>query len=372
MIALAASVGVGRFVYTPILPIMTEALKLSQSQAGLIASANFIGYLLGALLAAVPALPGSRRAWLLGALAVSGATTAAMGLVSTLFKFLALRFLGGAASAFVLVLASAVVLDHLAAAGRAHLSSVHFAGVGTGIAVSALIVSGLLEAGAGWRTLWLAVGAVVLLAAGAVAWLVPVDTRRRLEAADHATRTPRRGLGPLIGAYGLFGFGYVVTATFLVAIVRASPRARGIEPLVWLVVGIAAVPSVALWTRVGARIGIRHAFSLACLVEAVGVAASVVWPTAAGALLAAALLGGTFMGLTALGLAEARLLAPVDPRPAFALMTAAFGLGQIIGPVLAGVLSDRIGGFALPSVLAAAALVAAAIVVRGVRPAAAL
>jgi predicted MFS family arabinose efflux permease len=372
MIALAAAVGVSRFVYTPILPVMAQALGLSRGQAGVIASANFLGYLLGALLAAVPALPGSRRGWLLGALAVSGVTTGAMGAFSSMPGFLVLRFVGGGASAFVLVLASALVLDRLAAAGRSRLSSVHFAGVGTGIAVSALIVSVLLAAGADWRMLWIAVGTVVLCAAAAVAWLVPPDDGRRTEADAVAAREPRRGLGRLIGAYGLFGFGYVVTSTFLVAIVRASSEARGIEPWVWLVVGITAAPSVAVWVRAGARFGIRNAFSLACLVEAVGVAASVLWPSAAGVLLAAALLGGTFMGLTALGLAEARVLAPLNPRPAFALMTAAFGFGQVVGPALAGFMSDRIGGFVVPSLLAAGALVAASVVVQSVRPAATL
>ena len=75
--ALAVAIGIGRFVYTPILPPMIAALGLSKSAAGLIASANFLGYLLGALLAAMPSLPGSRRAWLLGALPASALTTAA-------------------------------------------------------------------------------------------------------------------------------------------------------------------------------------------------------------------------------------------------------------------------------------------------------
>jgi predicted MFS family arabinose efflux permease len=372
MIALAAAVGVSRFVYTPILPIMGEALKLSQAQAGLIASANFLGYLVGALLAAVPALPGPRRGWLLGALIVGAITTGATGIVSSMPDFLLLRFVAGMASAFVLVLASAVVLDRLANAGRPRLASVHFAGVGVGIAVSALVVSILLANGADWRLLWIAVGAVILCATVVVAWLVPADNKRRFETAHVTPQRSRHGLGRLIGAYGLFGFGYVITATFLVAIVRASPSARGIEPLIWLTVGIAAAPSVALWAKAGARFGIRRAFGLACLVEAIGVAASVSWPSSAGALFAAALLGGTFMGLTALGLAEARVLSPANPRPAFALMTAAFGLGQIIGPALAGYLSDRNGGFVAPSLLAAGALVAAAIVVQSVRPAATL
>jgi len=357
---MAAALGIGRFVYTPILPAMTEALDLSNAQAGLIASANLLGYLIGALLAATPRLPGSRRAWLLGSLAASAATTGGMGLASSMGTFLLLRFAGGAASAFVLVLASAMVLDGLARARRTQLGPVHFAGVGAGIAVSALAVSALIAVDADWRMLWYAPGALALAALAAVAWLIPYEPRQNHRpATTHQTPKPH-GLGSLICAYGLFGFGYVITATFLVAIVRASPQIRPAEPLVWLVVGLTAAPSVAIWAKVSARYGVPRTFCAACLAEAVGVAASVLWPSIPGVLFAAALLGGTFMGLTALGLARARQFAPTDPRPLLARMTAAFGLGQIIGPSLAGYLFGVTGGFATPSFLAAGALVAAA------------
>lgn len=371
MTALATGIGVGRFVYTPILPPMIETLKLTGSQAGLIASANFVGYLMGALLAAAPRLPGSRRAWLLGALATSAATTGSMGLVASLPAFVALRGLGGAASAFVLVFASALVLDRLAQAGRAGLSALHFAGVGVGIALSAALVSALLAAGSGWRTLWLASGAASVAALAVVALLVPGSTPPHPAALPPPAMpgtTPGRSLLALVCAYGLFGFGYVVTATFLVAIVRADAGTRGVEPLVWLIVGATAAPSVALWTRVAAKLGLPRAFAAACLVEAAGVAASVLWQTAESMVLAAALLGGTFMGITALGLAGGRrLTAGGDPRRAFGLLTAAFGAGQIVGPALAGYLRDRSGGFVLPSLLAAAVLAAAALTAARVR-----
>ena len=153
MIAMAAAMGIGRFVYTPILPVMMTALELSKAQAGFIASANFLGYLAGALLAALSALPGPRRRWLLGALVASGATTMAMSATTSMVAFLVLRFIGGAASALVLVLASALVLEHLALLRRPQLSALHFAGVGVGIAVSAVAVSAGLAAGADWRQL---------------------------------------------------------------------------------------------------------------------------------------------------------------------------------------------------------------------------
>jgi predicted MFS family arabinose efflux permease len=361
LIAIAAALGIGRFVYTPILPPMIESLGLTKSQAGLIASANFLGYLVGAVLAATPRLTGSRRLWLLGSLAASAATTAAMGLTQTLAAFLVLRSLGGAASAFVLIFSSTIVLEHLAQIGRSKLSALHFAGVGTGIAASAALVAELLRLGQSWQSLWLASGGLTFAALLATAPLLPDLIAPTTHKGGPASSATHHGLQRLVIAYGLFGFGYVITATFLVAIVRATPAIRTIEPVIWIVFGIAAVPSVALWTRIAMPLGIPATFAAACVVEAAGVLASVVWPSTLGVFLAAILVGGTFMGLTALGLMEARARATGDPRRVIALMTVAFGLGQIVGPLFAGIVSDRLGSFTTPSIVAALALGVAAL-----------
>ena len=363
LIALAAAMGIGRFVYTPILPFMEEGLGLSKAEGGVIASLNYLGYLLGALGAAWTALPGGRRAWFLAALCLSALTTGIMGVTSSIPLFLGLRFAGGAASAFVLVFASALVLDRLAAAGRSGLSAVHFAGVGCGIAASALLVAGLAALGYGWRAQWLFSGAVSLLALGAAARLIPSGVEAKPPPAVSQDVGIDRRLAALIVAYGLFGFGYVITATFISTMVRAAPEVRFIEPVVWLVVGLAAVPSVALWNRIGRRLGNGRAFALACLVEGVGVALSVLATSAWAILLAAALLGGTFMGITALGLIHARSLSQGDPRRSLALMTAAFGLGQMIGPTFAGLAYGLGDSFLVPSLVAAAALLIGACLV---------
>jgi predicted MFS family arabinose efflux permease len=360
LVALAAAVGIGRFVYTPILPLMGEDLGMTKGTAGFLASANFLGYLAGALLAATPTVPGSRRNWLIMALILSSLTTGAMAFASSTAAFLALRFAGGVASAFVLVFASALVLDRLGAAGRSDLSAVHFAGVGAGMALSAVLVSTLAAWGGGWRSLWLASGLTSVLAVGIVAGLIPDRAEPATVVTSQPSRTNPR-LAALIVAYGLFGFGYIITATFLVAIVRGSDQVRSIEPLVWLVVGLTAAPSVALWTSVGKKIGVARAFALACGIEAAGVAASVLWLAPSGILLAAALLGGTFMGITALGLVGARRLSQGDPRRTLAVMTAAFGLGQIGGPAFAGAVYDTTGTFLMPSLTAAGALLVGAV-----------
>jgi predicted MFS family arabinose efflux permease len=362
LIAMAVGIGIGRFVYTPILPPMMAELGLSKATSGLIASANFAGYLAGALGAARATLPGSRLAWLLGALAASAATTFAMGVTGSVTGFLLLRFLGGVASALALILSSALVLDRLAEAGRPSLTALHFAGVGVGIAVSAALVAWWLDGGGDWAGMWRASGVLSAVGVLAVALLVPAREPARTAApvvAGESARNP--ALRRMVLAYGLFGFGYVITATFLVAIVRGSPAIRALEPVIWIVVGLAAGPSVLFWTVLARRIGIPSAFAWAALAEAVGVLASVVWPSLVGICLAAVLVGGTFMGLTALGLMQGRALAATgDARRVMAAMTGAFGVGQIVGPLLAGVVSDVTGGFGVPSVAAAAALVGAA------------
>ncbi len=357
LFALAGALGIGRFIYTPILPGMVEALGQSKSEAGLIASANFVGYLAGALAAASPRLGSRTSATLVAALVVSALTTAAMALPSTLIPFLVLRFVGGVASAFALVLSSALVLERLAASGHGHLSAIHFAGVGIGIAASAVLTWLLESEGAGWRAMWVGGGMLALATAVAAAALIKGD---QAQPAAAATATGGRRANPhlavLAVAYGLFGFGYVITATFIVAIVRGAPELRSLEPLIWLTVGLVAIPSVAVWIALARRIGAIRAYACASIVQALGVMLSVITPSAAALLVTAALLGGTFMGLTALGLIGARQLSGSDPRRSLALLTAAFGVGQIIGPVVAGYGFDLTGSFFAPSVLAAAGL----------------
>lgn len=360
LIALAAAIGIGRFIYTPILPPMADGLQLSKGEAGLIASANFLGYLAGALAAASPRLFGSARAWLLTALAVSAATTGAMAWPAAMPELLLLRFVGGIASAYVLVLASALVLERLNAAGHPGLSAVHFSGVGTGIAVSALLTWALAAVGEDWRTMWLGGGLLSLASLAAVAVLIPGAEPRGAPVAPATTGTRDAGLRLLAAAYGLFGFGYIITATFIVVIVRSSPQAAPIEPLFWLAFGLAAIPSVALWVAAGRRLGVMPTFAIVAIVEAVGVFASVASTGIAALFLGSALLGGTFMGLTALGLIAARDLAPTDARRWVGILTSAFGLGQIAGPVVAGYGYDLTGSFFLPSLLAVAALAVAA------------
>lgn len=370
-LALASAMGIGRFVYTPILPEMVADLGLSASAAGLIASANFLGYLLGALAAALPRFTAARRRWMLVGLLCSALSTGAMALTTALPAFVLLRFIGGVASAYVLVFSAALVMERLAEMNKAGLAGYQFAGVGTGIALSAIVVGRLAAGGYGWTWQWIAGGLLSLAACLAVALMIGAAPQRaQAQNAGGGGNGLKAPMVALVLSYGLFGFGYVITATFLVQLVRTNAAIAPIEPVIWVIVGLAAIPSVAIWSAVGRRFGAAAGYALACLVEAAGVLASVLWVSPPGTVLAAILLGGTFVGITVLGFVVVRRLATGDLARTIALMTAAFGLGQIVGPILAGWAHDLTGSFLLPSVAAAAALaIGAALVARFTAPA---
>lgn len=364
---MAVAMGVGRFVYTPILPGMMEELGLSAAEAGWIASANYLGYLVGALVAAGGWAHGRERALVLAGLGGTAVLCALMGLTDSMAAFLVIRFLAGVASAFVMVFLASIVFSHLRVAGRDDLQAMHFGGVGLGIAVSAALMAVLVTDHAGWTAGWFWSAAISACGFAVVAWLVDCGPVSDGVARREPPLPKDRSLARIILAYGLFGFGYVVTATFLIAIVREGGGSRVFEAMVWLVTGLSGIFSVWLWQRAAKRIGLHGAYAVSCLVEAVGVAASVALGGHAGPMIGGVLLGLTFIAATALGLQAGRILAPQALRRLFALMTASFGVGQILGPIVAGYLAEWTGSFFAPSMLAGAVLVASALVVWSAR-----
>lgn len=369
-LAMAAAMGFGRFSFTPILPGMMADLHLRPDDAGMIAAANFLGYLAGAVLAGQGWAAGRERWLALLSLLATSLLLAAMALTSDVGLFMLIRFLSGVASAFAMIFTSAIVLAHvgLQADPRTgeQAQSIHFGGVGAGIAASSLLVFGLSHldgalALAGWRLDWLAGAALTVLIFLAVRRLLPAA---RKSAVRHEKEPPlawSRSFLLLFASYGLFGFGYVITATFIVTMARMAHAGPVAEFLSWFLAGIMAAVSLFAWRPVLDRLGLFGAYSLALLLAAIGVFASVGLPGIAAPLTGATLLGATFMAITAYGLRLARHLVPASPRKALSIMTVAFGIGQTIGPLAAGWLAAISGSFALPSLVAGAVLLASLI-----------
>jgi predicted MFS family arabinose efflux permease len=266
-----------------------------------------------------------------------------------------LRFLSGVASAGVLIAATDLVMGAALAAGRAALVGWHFAGVGIGIAVSGLIVAAVAP-GFGWRGGWLAL-ALLSLALLPLCWRwltlhPPAAGRAPVVAA------PRRyPVLALIVAYFCEGAGYIITGTFLVALVKGLPDLAGAGEYFWVAVGLAAIPSTLLWSAAGRRLGPVAALVLAHLLQAIGIALPVLSAGALAVLGSALLFGGTFIGITALTLSLGSAAAGANQARIIGALTAAFSVGQALGPSLGGMLAERSGSFDL-SLVAAALIVA--------------
>lgn len=369
--------GIGRFIYTPILPAMIEDQVLNRSEAGLVASFNYVGYLLGAILASLSFLGGNRKFWLFIALVASAATTYLMALTVELQHFYFLRFVSGIASAFAMIFVSSMVFDAISKSGRGWLLSIHFSGVGLGITASAIFVPMV----AGWRDQWISGGLVTCMGMILIACLVHFRGGSHSKTNTASTSAGSEPLGPnfsktgqdalaktiryLIIGYGLFGFGYVITATFISELARSVPELSHLKDTIWFFVGAAAIFSTFICSQFSNRFGMLLTFSGACLVEAVGVAASVIFDRPLVLIFSAILLGGTFVGATAIGLMAASRLSEASVsqkshsdfgRKIIALMTVSFGMGQVLGPWLAGWLFHLQGNLVAASFCAVFAL----------------
>ncbi|MBF0324657.1 MAG: YbfB/YjiJ family MFS transporter [Alphaproteobacteria bacterium] len=348
--ACAVALGLGRFAFTPILPLMQAAHGLDTQSAGWLAASNNLGYLAGAVWAGLIATDRGRHLAFTASLVVVAASLAAMSLTSAEWVWNLIRLVAGIASALVFVLGAALVVPALAGLGAARLTGVHFSGVGLGIILSGSVIA---WAG-GWggdNAAWLAAGALCCVLSAASAWGLRHVHGSGAAGTSHPAPAPF-SLGWLSAAYFCAGLAYIVTGTFLVVVVRATPGLESIANLSWVVVGLAAMPSSAAWALFAARFGFRLALIFAHLLMAAGAGLLAVTDSAIGAMVSALLYGGTFLGIAGMAMAFGRAIAPEHPARAMGMLTAAFSVGQMIGPVAAAFLADW-GGW-MPALLMAA------------------
>jgi MFS family permease len=363
--ALAVAMGIGRFAFTPVLPMMLQDAGLSLASGGWLASANYLGYLIGALSAMRLPVP-PERAIRVG-LAVIALVTLAMGGVDSFVLWLVLRLLAGVASAWVLISVSAWCMEALALYQRPFLNSLVFAGVGGGIAAAGLLCIGLTQWQAGSARAWTALG---LLALGVTA-LVWRFFARHDGAVTSAAAQPAAPAAfvwtadalRLVLCYGVFGFGYIIPATFLPVMARDALQGSAAFAWSWPVFGMAAALSTLAVATLVRRWGNRRVWCFSHLVMAAGIVLPL-WSGGLPGILAAALgVGGTFMVITLAALQEARRVAGPGARMLIAAMTSAFAAGQIAGPLTVGAAAGA-GGFATGLLLAAALLAASALLLR--------
>ena len=355
LVALAVAMGIGRFAFTPLLPLMLAEHAVDLAGASVLASANYFGYLVGALactfqpwlarrLGRTGTVNGPR--WVRGGLVATTLLTLGMALhAPALWPWL--RFAAGVASAVVFLYTSGWCLEQLARRGVPAMGALIYVGPGGGIVASGVAASVLVARGSEAEAGWLTFGVLAALLSATV-WRV-FDARRGVASAPVATAAAAAdtrvagsmgaaGMTALGFAYGLAGIGYIVTATFLPVIARQALPGSPWLDLFWPLFGVGVMLGAMLASRLPAGGDLRLRLAACYAVQAIGVAASLVSPTLAGFGLGSLLLGLPFTAITFFALQEVRRVRPLQAVPYMGLLTAMYGVGQIAGPPLAAFL----------------------------------
>jgi predicted MFS family arabinose efflux permease len=317
MLALATAMGIGRFAFTPLLPMMLHDGVITLGAASWLASANYIGYLVGALLCMVKPAP-------------NPTVMVRFGLVSTLLLTLGMaapwpgtwalqRFAAGVASALVFVYTSGWCLSQAALRGHTSLGALIYTGPGAGIVLTGLAASG------GWPVF---------------------DARHTIQAAPTAHAADQSGapdhsaleVALLALAYGVAGFGYIVTATFLPVIARQALPGSAWLDLFWPILGSGVIIGALVASRMRKLRDLRLMLLICYVIQATGVALSLLSPSLLGFALGSLLVGLPFTAITYFAMQEARRIRPQHIASTIGLLTALYGLGQIMGPPMAAYL----------------------------------
>ena len=380
LVSLAVAMGIGRFAFTPILPMMLSDGVVDLPGASWLASANYLGYMLGALLCTLQPWLWARFRWL-PALAYS--TLVRAGLLATGILTLAmawqlpgvwpgLRFAAGITSGVVFVYTSGWCLSRLARLGVPAMGGIIYAGPGLGIIVSGLLASGMVALH--WRaaTGWLIFG-VLAFGLSATVWhilrggeerLAPLPARAAAAPGASPVRHGHAEMTIFTLTYGLAGFGYIITATFLPVIARAALPGSAWLDLFWPIFGLGVTLGALLATRMPPGQDFRLLLAGCYFVQAVGIATSLWSPSLAGFAIGSLLLGLPFTAITFFAMQEVRRLKPATAASFMGLLSATYGVGQILGPPLVTLLLRHTpnagAGFTLSLEIAASTLLVGA------------
>ena len=275
-----------------------------------------------------------------------------------------MRFIAGLSSAGGLLIGSGLILNWMIRHGHKPELGLHFGGVGIGIAVTAIFAM-LMSGNAPWIQLywsrftwqqqWQVFSVIaVLLAIPAWFWLPRPNSSNVTEAGKTLVdKPPRRNWMLLLYAsYFCAGIGYVISATFLVAIVDQQPALNGNGSLVWLVAGLAAAPSCIFWDRVARKTGVLKAITIAFAINIIGIVIPAFNHSLTGVLISGFFFGATFIGIVSLMLTMVGKFYPTKPAKPMGRLTLSYGVAQIVAPAISGVVAETTGNYTMPLIMA--------------------
>ncbi|GEP83606.1 major facilitator superfamily permease [Staphylococcus piscifermentans] len=364
MASLFIVMAIGRFAYTPILPFMQHAEHMSDQAAGLLATINYLGYLIGAIIPMFFIFK-SKVVDVKIYLILNILSIILMGFTTNYILWSILRLIAGITSGTVFVLASNVVLEALRQAHKEGISGLLYSAVGLGLFFSSIYVFFFTDEST-WQMTWVILGAISLVLGLLVIFLMKENPPRELPGNSDTTngdKTAHR-LNPKFMrwfsiAYFCEGAGYIITGTFLVAIIKSIPTFSEYAALSWMFVGLGAIPSTVVWSLIAEKLDYSKATYMAFGLQIISVCLPVLSHNIASLIISSLLFGSTFLGLTTLFMSKGQMLMfQTGSQSNFiATLTVIYSVGQMIAPFVSGYLIGESGNYNSALLFATAILV---------------
>ncbi|WAS99735.1 YbfB/YjiJ family MFS transporter [Rouxiella chamberiensis] len=334
-LAFVVAMGIGRFAFTPQVPLMIAEHQFTLTGAGLVAAFNYLGYLFGAYDAMKSTRHVERRLWIgvWGAVVLTLLSAAVTGEV----WHSAIRFAIGWTSGWAMVLVSAWCNERLAHFGRPALSAAVFAGPGAGILLSGILAVIIHGAALSAAEAWAVYGVLALILVVLITRNLPRvgELHRANTVAEPLVMTP--ALKRLLLSYSLAGFGYILPATFFSQMANARFPDSLFAQFVWPVFGGAAIIGIIIGILTRHLLTTHQRLAITLWLQGCGVLCAEVVPGVNGLILGALLTGGGFLCVVQLALQYSRELAPNHSRYMAGLLTTGYAVGQLMGPLLSAI-----------------------------------
>ena len=345
ILSITIGVGVARLAFTSLLPNMLEDF-LTIKDAGIYASINFAGYLVGAIFTMFMQDINIKVKYFRIGVIISVTTTFILATTTNETLWFYSRIIAGFGSGMVIIIGGALVMVKIDYENKTKAMGIHFAGIGTAIVLCELISQYVLMHGV-WSDAWMVLSIYALFASCYVIHILSFDKELKKDAPKHKFSldifTPKVIL--LTFAYLTAGVGFVVQGTFLPDIINSLDGLDGYGSLAWLMVGIAGIPSAIIWMRFAHVFGALNIIIVVMFLHTIGILIPTLSNNIYLNLLSGAIYGSTFIALVALFMTLGGQIAAKNPVVLMGTFTAAYGIGQIIGPLYSVKLVDIYGNY---------------------------
>mgnify|MGYP001212626411 FL=1 len=350
------AIGLGRFIYTPILPNMQNALNLSSTMMGIISSYNYLGYLIGSIIPIIWKYSNHRNIIIFSSV-ISVITIFLMGITTDIKLFILLRFLCGVSSALGFIFTISFMFNFFKDSTNKTLQLYHFCGIGLGIVIGTIAVWIVSSLSFFWNHQWIFISFIGILLCIPLVLFIPKQLVVNNEIKTSNISKFKASFITISFGYFFFGIGYIIFGTFISAMARDQFYIPSYQYFFWVIVGFFAIPSVLFWDWISKKISIDYFLFFSCFTVTLGVSFLFFGNKLNFFFISCLLYGLGVPGSVALILVEGKKRFVGNINTSVAILTSAFSIGQILGPYLSGILIDTENEYKSSIILAFVCLV---------------